>query len=159
LKLCVFFPTFLRDLKSLIFTHGTARRKIMCLVLWLKEPGCDILPTLCDLMTSVGLYSGSISDINLQTVSVVSTSPTGSGIPDKRIRFLLPYCSRLSKSFVSCRLTFQDHTFSPWEAEFLNLSFVVCRLKWTLWQRLCNFFYIIFRDFKCLTYRRLDNII
>jgi hypothetical protein len=23
---------------------------------------------------------------------------------------------------VSCRLTFQDHTFSPWEAEVLNLS-------------------------------------
>jgi hypothetical protein len=77
-------------------------------------------------MTSVGLYSGSISDINLQTVSVVSTSSTGSWIPDKRIRFILPYCSRLSKSFLSCRLTFQDHTFSPWEAEFLNLSFVVC---------------------------------
>jgi hypothetical protein len=73
-----FFSTFLRDLKSLIFTLGTARRTIICLVLRLKEPGCDILPTLCDLMTSVGLYSGSISDINLKTVSVVSTSSTGS---------------------------------------------------------------------------------
>ena len=125
LKLWVFFSTFLRDLKSLIFTHGTARRKIMCLVLWLKEPGCDILPTLCDLMTSVGLYSGSISDINLQTVSVVSTSPTGSGIPDKRIRFLLPYCSRLSKSFLSCQLTFsRSYIFSMRGRVFKSI--IVC---------------------------------
>jgi hypothetical protein len=57
-----------------------------------------------DLMTSVGLYSGSISDIKLRTVSVVSTSPTGSGIPDMHIRLVLPYYSRLSRSFVSCRL-------------------------------------------------------
>jgi hypothetical protein len=58
----------------------------MCLVLLLKEPGGEILPTLCDLMISVGLYSESISDIKLRTVSVVSTSSTGSGIPDMRIK-------------------------------------------------------------------------
>jgi hypothetical protein len=100
------FLRFLRDLKILIFTLGSARRTIICLVLLFKEPGSEILPTLFDLMTSVGLYSGSISDIKLRTVFVVSTSPTGSGIPDMRIRLILPYCSRLSRSFVSCRLTF-----------------------------------------------------
>ena len=64
--------------------------------------------TFINSMWSNDLYSGSISDINL--VSIVSTSPSGSWIPDIRngIRLLLPYYSRLSKSFLSWRWLFQD---------------------------------------------------
>lgn len=63
------FFWLLRDFISLIFTLGSAKWTIICLVLQLKEPGCEILPTLCDIMKSNDLYSGSISDIILWTVS------------------------------------------------------------------------------------------
>ena len=83
---------FFRHFISLILTDGSDRRTIICLGFLCDTWGPLLLPTQCDLMTSSGLWSGSISDIILRTAVVVSSPVARSDKPEILIKLRRPYC-------------------------------------------------------------------